>query len=183
MHRLALSLALLTFFLNPGVACTSSEEPTFTFGEAEMRAAVEGTWLLTLRSSDGSFSDTTLQIAESSKAQAFRTTTPSGHYRTGVIRSASACGSRTFVKSAGACTDLSDMPLDVTFVSGNPRFQNALLSGRFLVGDLTFVRGMMNLGLGDVSLGATVAPDGTASPLGGASSDGSTVVSLMRTAR
>jgi hypothetical protein len=75
------------------------------------------------------------------------------------------------------------MPLDVTFVSGNPRFQNALLSGRFLIGDLTFVQGMMNLGLGDVSLGATVAPDGTASPLGGASSDGSTVVSLMRTAR
>lgn len=183
MHRLALSLALLTFFLNPGFACTSSEDPEFKYGEAEMRAAVEGTWLLTLRASDGTLSETTLQIAESSKAQAFRTTTPGGRYRTGVIRSAAACGSRTFVKSAGACTDLSEMPLEVAFVSGNPRFQNASLSGMLLIGSLTFVQGMINLGLGDVSVGATVAPDGTASPLGGTSSDGSTVVSLIRTAR
>jgi len=189
MQRLALSLALLAFFLNPGIACVSSDDPDFKYGEAEMKAAVEGTWLLTLRASDGTVSETTLQIAQSGTAQAMMSPSGSGNHRTGVIRAAAACGSRTFVKSAGACMDDSMMPLDIAYVSGSPRFQTASLSGSLRVGGLIFTQGYLNLGLGDVTVGALVAPDGTTSsypattsPLG-TGPDGSTVVSLVRTAK
>jgi hypothetical protein len=182
MRRLALSLALLAFFLNPGIACVSSDDPDFKYGEAEMKAAVEGTWVLTLRSTDGTLSETTLQIAETSKAQAMMSPPGPGSHRTGVIRSAAACGTRTFVKSAGACIDMSEMPLDVTFVSGDPRFQGTALSGNLRITSLVFSQGTLNLGLGGVSVWASVAPDGTTSLPGGGTMD-ATVVSLDRTPR
>jgi hypothetical protein len=183
MRRLALSLALLAFFLNPGFACSPSDEPEFKYGEAEMKAAVEGTWLLTLRATDGTLSETTLQIAESSKAQAFLSpTAPGGSHGTGLIRSAAACGTRTIVKSAGACIDMSQMPLDVAFVSGSPRFQGVPITGTLRVDSLIFTQGTLNLGLGDVSVWATIAPDGTTSVPSGGTID-ATVVSLVRTAK
>ena len=183
MRRLALFLAVLGFFLNPGFACSPSDEPEFKYGEVEMKAAVEGTWVLTLRATDGTVSETTLQIAEASKAQAMLSpTVPGGSYRGGMIRSAAACGTRTFVKSAGACMDMSEMPLDVAFVSGNPRFQGTALSGSLQISSLVFTQGTLNIGLGDVSVWATVAPDGNTSLASGGTID-ATVVSLVRTAK
>jgi len=68
MRRLALPLALLAFLLNPGIACGPSEsEPGWTYGEVEMRAAVEGQWQLGLRASDGTPSDLTVQVSESTQ--------------------------------------------------------------------------------------------------------------------
>lgn len=183
MQRLALSLALLAFFLNPGIACVSSEEPDFKYGEAEMKAAVEGTWVLTLRASDGTLSETTLQIAQSGAAQAMMSPSGSGSQRTGVIRSAAACGSRTFVKSAGACMDTSVMPLEVALVGSSPGFENALLTGKLYVDGLTFTHGRLSLELADALVGLTIAPDGTTSAPYGTGPDGSTVVSLVRTAK
>jgi hypothetical protein len=183
MRRFALALALLTFFLNPGIACVSSDEPDFKYGEAEMKAAVEGTWLLTLRGTDGTVSETTLQIVQSGTAQAMMSPSGSGSHRTGVIRAAAACGSRTFVKSAGACMDMSDMPLDVAFVSGDPRFQGAALSGSLRISSLIFTRGQLSLELADERLGATIAPDGVISSPYSTGPDRSTVESLVRTAK
>ena len=183
MRRFALSLALLAFFLNPGFACSPSE-PEFTYGEAEMKGAVDGTWLLTLRATDGTLSEATLQIAESSKPQAMLSpAAPSGSYRTGVIRSAAACGTRTFVKSAGACIDMSEMPLDVVVAGGDPRFQAVSSSGALRITSLIFSQGTLDLKLGDFSAWFTVAPDGTTSSPSGGSIDGSTVVSMVRTAK
>ena len=184
MRRIAVSLALLAFFLNPGFACSPSDEPEFKYGEAEMKGAVEGTWLLTVRAPDGTLSETTLKIAESSKAQAMLSpTTPSGSYRTGVIRSAAACGTRTFVKSAGACVDMSEMPLDVVAAGGDPRFQAVSSSGDLSISSLIFSQGTLDLKLGDFSAWFTVAPDGTTSSPSGGSIDGTTVVSMVRTAK
>ena len=182
MRRLTLSLALLAFFLNPGFACSPSDEPDFKYGEAEMKAAVEGTWLLTLRASDGTVSETTLQIAQSGTAQAMLSPRGSGSSRTGLIRSAAACGTRTFVKSAGACIDMSELPLDIAFVSGDPRFQGTALTGSLRIMSLIFTEGTLDLGLGGMSVWASVAPDGTTRSPGGGAGD-TTVVSLVRTAK
>jgi hypothetical protein len=108
---------------------------------------------------------------------------PSGSYRTGVIRSAAACGTRTFVKSAGACVDMSEMPLDVVVTGGDPRFQTVASSGNLQIASLIFSQGTLDLKLGDFSAWFTVAPDGTTSSPSGGSADGSTVVSLVRTAK
>jgi hypothetical protein len=114
---------------------------------------------------------------------------PAGSYRTGVIRAAAACGTRTFVKSAAACIDTSEMPLDIAFVSGDPRFQGAAMTGALRIGGLTFGEGMLSLGLGDVTVSVLVTPEGTTGPYPAASSplgtgaDGSTVVSLVRTSK
>ena len=184
MRRFSLSLALLAFFLNPGFACSPSNEPEFKYGEAEMKGAVEGTWMLTLRATDGTLSETTLQIAESGKAQALLSpTAPGGSYRTGLIRSAAACGTRTFVKSAGACIDMSEMPLDVVVAGGDPRFQAVSSSGNLRIASLIFSLGMLELKLGELSVWSTVAPDGTTSSPGGGSADVGTVVSMVRTAK
>jgi hypothetical protein len=161
----------------------SSDDPDFKYGEAEMKAAVEGTWVLTLRSTDGTLSETTLQIAEGSEAQAMMSPPGPGSHRTGVIRSAAACGSQTFVKSAGACMDTSVMPLEVALVGSSPRFENASLTGRLYVDGLTFTHGELNLELAGARLGVTIAPDGSASSPSGIGPDGSTVESLVRTAK
>jgi hypothetical protein len=181
MRRLALFLAVLGFFLNPGIACVSSDEPDFKYGEAEMKAAVEGTWLLTLRATDGALSETTLQIAESSKAQAMMSpTVPGRSYRTGVIRSAAACGTRTIVKSAGACIDASEMPLDIVVTGGDPRFQGVSSSGGLTIPSTYFTQGMLYLKLGDFSVMFNVAPSGATSLPSGGTLD-TAVVSLVRT--
>jgi hypothetical protein len=181
MRRLALVLAVLGFFLNPGFACSPSDEPQFHYGEPEMKAAVEGTWLLTLRASDGTLSETTLQIAESSKAQAWLSpTAPGGSYGTGVIRAAAACGSRTFVKAAGACTDGSEMPLDIVVTGGDPRFQGVSSSGGLSVPSTYFTQGMLSLKLGDFSVMFNIAPSGATSLPSGGTMD-TAVVSLVRT--
>jgi hypothetical protein len=78
-----------------------------------------------------------------------------------LLRAAHACGSRTLVKSAGACTDISSMPLAITFVSGDPSLMSAQLSGTFMVPSTTFQSGMLELTLGPYSISATVGPDGT----------------------
>ena len=39
-----------------------------------------------------------------------------------LVRAAHACGTRTLVKGAGACTDESEMPLAVTYVAGDATF-------------------------------------------------------------
>jgi hypothetical protein len=185
MHRLAISMAVLAFFLNPGLACTSgSEEPEFQYGEAEMKSAVEGTWVLVVsRSSTSPTEEITLQLAESSKAQPDKMQVMRNG-RAGLVRSAAACGTRTFVTSAHACADLSEMPLDVALVNGPADYKDAVMSGRLMVGSLIFTQGDFSLSLGALSVHAAVGPDGTVSTVSAyEGSSAVSVVSLTRTAK
>jgi hypothetical protein len=189
MRSLVLSLAVVAFFLNPGVACTSgADEPEYKYGEAEMKSAVEGTWVLTLGTEGSSANQQiTVEVVQSSKAQPDQMQVMRGA-RTGFIRSAAACGTRTFVASAQACIDSSQMPLDVIFVSGPDAYKGAATSGTLVVPSLVFSRGELNLDLGSVYVHAAIAPDGSViGPVSagdrgnGGSAVAVSVVSLVRT--
>jgi hypothetical protein len=153
MRRLVWLLPIAFFFLNPNLGCGG---PEFQYGAAEMRAAIEGDWSLMITPEGAPRSTVTWHLEQGSedKAQAARGGGP------GLVRSAHACGTRTLVQSAGACSDSSQMPLAVTMVSGDPSFTGEGASGMLSVLGLTFVFGEVELTLGDRRVHFTIDPDG-----------------------
>jgi len=142
------------FFLNPTFAC--SDEPQFQYGADEMRAAVEGDWLFTITLESGP-----MQVAvyiEQAPGSPAATARAPGR---AMVRAAHACGTRTLVKSAGACSDDSQMPLAVSYVLGDAYFSDAALSGTFTVHGLAFTTGVLNLTLGSYQIRSEVHADGT----------------------
>ncbi len=111
--------------------------PDWQFEEADMRAAVEGDWSLTI--TEGAVTKTwKLQIRQSDRAE-------SSSRETGLVRSASACGNRTFVRSASACGYSTRMPIDIT-VLDEPKAPPA--KGFFIVGDTKFEQGQLEIRIG-----------------------------------
>ncbi len=81
-----------------------------------------------------------------------------------LVRGAYACGGRTLVKSAGACIDWSEMPLVVTYVSGDTAFSTAAMSGTFKVYGLVFTagdQGELALTIGPYQILMEVTADGS----------------------
>jgi hypothetical protein len=154
LPRVVWLVPVALFFLNPALAC--GDEPEFRYGAAEMRAAVEGTWTLTR--GEGATQQLTVNIEQDTRTpQTAQAREARVH---GLIRTAHACGTRTLVKSAGACVDISQMPLKVTMVSGDPVFQDAALSGTFTIHSLVFVAGEVSLSVGAENVVFTLSADG-----------------------
>jgi hypothetical protein len=153
-------VALAAFFVNPFFACVAEDE--FQYGAPEMRAAVEGTWDLTLSFSDGETQTVTLAIAQGSSAPGAQSSRGSGR---GLVREAAACGTRTLVKSAGACSSSSEMPLAVSFLSGEDALRTATMSGNLVVHSLIFTQGNLLLRVGDIGIDGTLSSAGVASNL------------------
>jgi hypothetical protein len=151
MRKIAMVLGALMFLLNPNLACDAGDQ--FQYSEADMRAAVEGTWLVNFTASDGTATQVTLRIDEGSGS-------PTSLRPGGLVRSAYACGSRTFVKSAAACIDVSLMPLNVGVVAGDSAYAGATWSGTFTVMSQVFGSGLLSLNFGDLHVQANVLPDG-----------------------
>jgi hypothetical protein len=143
------------FFLNPNFGC-GTDEPQFQYGGAEMQSAIAGTWTFSITPTGGAATEVTVQIDEADTAPGATAQAS----RRSLIRAAYACGSRTLVKSANACIDISSMPLAITFVSGDPSLMSAQLTGVFTVAGTIFESGMLNLTLGPYSIMATVSSDG-----------------------
>jgi hypothetical protein len=183
MRRLMLFLTVLAFFVNPGLACTSTDDGTFQFGEAEMRTAVEGRWQIDWNVAGGASTSVTVDILEGGVgydggASVMR---PSGQ-RHGFIRSAAACDSRTFVRSAGACVDVSRMDLQVAYVSGDSALQAEPIGGTFSVYGLSFGTGYLHLVFGKTSVSVGLGPDGTVRSTSGMSPEGQLTVTAKRVA-
>ncbi len=135
MRRLALTVfAGVVFVFNPGFLC--GEEP-WDFGQADMTAAIAGTWKLTV--ADNAPLEFKLelprpqqQLEQHSRAQGF-------------MGDAAACGTRNFVADADACADISKMKLVLVALDGKPVpgiTAELNVGGRkFTRGWLTFVRG------------------------------------------
>lgn len=156
-HRSALFFGLAAFLLNPGFACGSAE-PDYQYGDAELRAAVEGDWALSVTSSSAAPLELTLRLEQ-------RAETAARHLERGappraLLRSAHACGTRTLLASAHACSDSTEMPLAVSFVAGDPSFETATLTGNFRVDSLIFDSGTLHLGLGELRLTAQLDSSG-----------------------
>lgn len=158
--RCALFFGLAAFLLHPGFACGDAE-PNYRYGEAELRAAVEGDWELSVMRSKGPPLELTLHLeqgeATAASAQANHATGRS------LLRSAHACGTRTLLASARACTDSTEMPLTVSFVAGEPSFEGARLTGNFRVDSLIFDVGTLHLGLGELQVTAQLDEEGVVS--------------------
>ena len=98
------------FAINPMLL--SGCRKSFDFGEAEVvalvdRAAKGGPYRLSSREGDVEVSFEVSQVVGEDKTGA----APRG---TGVVRSALACGNRTFLRSAGACIDPTTVPVQGT---------------------------------------------------------------------
>lgn len=120
------------------------------FGEAEMRRAVEGTWTVELTPSEGERRSIMLVIEQARSAER-------AERERGWIRSAAACGRRSFIRDAEACADLSMMPLTLTALGDD---RPALLRGQLVVLGKVFDRGMLELEIDGRSLQAQISKAG-----------------------
>ena len=106
----------LAFVVNPNLACSESRESDFTYAEAEMKQAVLGSWQgsAELDGESAPFSLTLEQGSSRSKTQGL--TAPGLRPQ---------CGSRSFVKPAGACVSETTMPVSATLSSESPLLNGA----------------------------------------------------------
>lgn len=180
MRRIALLTAAAAFILNPGLACSPAEGDGYEYGAEEMKAMVEGDWTVVVRSGDGSESTVAIRISQAegeASAQAPR----GAPGKRGLIRSAVACGSRTLVKTASACMDESAMPVDVAYLSGDQRFQSAVMSGKLTIRSKRLVDGYLSLTMDGLHFNVRVAVHGGATVDTSSNPDGSVLLSVERT--
>ena len=156
MRNLWWVVPVAVFFLNPSFAC--SDEPQFQYGVAEMLAAVGGDWSLTITPGGGTATQVTVHVDQAGTAIDAGVARAPGR---GLVRASYACGTRTLVKSASACTDATQMPLVVTYVSGDTAFFTAAMSGKFQVDSLLFTGGYLTLKIGPYQILMQVMADGS----------------------
>ncbi len=156
MRNLWWLVPLAVFFLNPSFAC--SDEPQFQYGAAEMLAVVAGDWSLTITPDGVTTTQVTVHVDQAGTANDAGIARATGR---GLVRAAYACGTRTLVKSAGACIDATQMPLVVTYVSGDTAFSTVAMSGSFLVPSLLFTGGDLTLTIGPYEILTQVNADGS----------------------
>jgi hypothetical protein len=178
MPKLIWIVPLAFFFLNPAVACGPAE-PEFQYGAAEMRAAVEGDWSFTITPEGGTATQLTVHVEQAATAAAVARTPGRG-----LLRAAHACGTRTLVKSAGACGAATQMPLALTFVSGDATLGAGHLSGMLTVDSLIFTTvadGALSFTIGPYDVESMLGPDGTLGDphLGPGGTTGTLVVSRL----
>ncbi len=167
MRKAILPLAMVLSVFDPMVACEDDGDRPFEYGEAEMRAAIEGTWMLVVQKPGHAAEHYTLVIREAGD-------TKQEHAERTVIRSASACTTRDFIRQAGACYDASLMRIAIEVVSGPARDGG----GHFEAPGTTFVGGTLDVTIGDLELYGFVSPQGYVVQLHESHED--TAVTLLR---
>ncbi len=145
-------LGLAALVLNPFAACIG---PSFDFGATEMRAAIEGTWKVTIAKNDvAPARELTIALEQGKEAK-------QTHAMRSVVPIAAACGSRSLVKNAEACMDVTHMPLAITVLAGADA--KAPARGELWVGGTSFNRGELEVMVDGEFLGASISPAGVAS--------------------
>ena len=137
-HPLVCVLGLTAFIMNPGFACSSSDDPEFDYGEKEMVAAVQGTWRVTYTRPEGT-SVVTFSVAPGPGPKGGLAAPPG---------LAPQCGSRTFTRPAAACISESQLWLAATVVEAEPPLDATAGAGWYLVGGLKYVGGTIELNFG-----------------------------------
>jgi hypothetical protein len=155
MRKLSWLFLAAFFFLNPGFACGPGEAE-YQYGAAEMRAAIEGDWALTIMPTSDTATELQVTIKQATSAAASASLAPELAF----VRPAHACGDRTLLASANACISTTTMPLAVSVSPGGTAISGTL-TGTFSVLGTTFGQGHLTLTLGERNVSATLAPDGT----------------------
>lgn len=159
----------VVFFLNPALACLVDDGDDFQYGANEMRAAVEGSWEASLTSADGTPSTVIFNLMQGTgpgTVTAGRADKARRSAAALLVRPAAACGERQLVRGAAACASSSSMPLEGTFVSGDPVYSAAPMRGRFVIWGLAFTSGATEVSLtlnGTVGLLFNLSPAGETS--------------------
>jgi hypothetical protein len=147
----AVTLGIAALILNPWFGVTSG----FDYGAPEMRTAIEGTWRLTLTPNGEPRREITFRIAQGAAASQPHATSHA------LVRAAAACGRRSLVRTAGACRDTSEMPLEITVLAAGTAAGNGA-GGVFRVMGTRFVTGHLDAQVTDVIISARVTPTGQA---------------------
>ena len=166
-----LLLGTAAFLLNPAACASDAEQADYQYGDAEMRMAVEGIWKLTVGHPTGGANVFTFRLA-----QAYGTPSAS---RGGLVRQAMACGSRTLVRTASACVDVTTMPLTGQVIEGDEQAKTSIVKGELMVAGLTFTQAQLTVEIGSRKLFGQLSSDGKVTSLGGDLLDGGTAT-LMR---
>lgn len=157
MQRLAvLVFGLAALILNPAFGCGDA---SFSYGVAELKAALSGTWEATFPGTPATKLTFRLEQDTGTEPQS---RAPS------LIDEAAACSNRTLVASASACIDMTTMPLKVIALDGSTPSLSRRFAGRFSVYSSDFHQGELALDLAGTSVTAQVKPDGSISQSHGA---------------
>jgi hypothetical protein len=140
------AVLLATLVITPYFLLSSSGPLGFSFGEREVRAAVEGRWTLKLPARALELS---VELARSSA-------TSRSAREAGWVRSAAACSHRTLVRSAEACLDTTDVELIVTVAGASPT------RGTLDIVGTTFERARLRFDAGGQTVHATLSSAGEA---------------------
>jgi hypothetical protein len=142
---LAWLLGFTAFAMNPALACSSSDTDEFEYGEAEMIAAIEGTWRLTYARPEGT-SAVTFTLAPGPS--------PGGALGSPPGRTPQ-CGDRTFTRPAAACIRMSQLRLAARVVEADPPLDSEDGTGWYTVSSVKYVGGRVELLFGDSRLHLT----------------------------
>jgi hypothetical protein len=116
------AVGLAAFVLNPSFACSGVSDEDLA---SDMRTAAEGTWRVSIEDETGP-TTFTVQLEQASQEP----TVGSRAHRPRLVRAAMACDSQTFLKSAGACSDVYSMPLVGKVLEGDEATRAAVVTGR-----------------------------------------------------
>jgi hypothetical protein len=134
-HPLVLLLGFTAFAMNPALACSSSDTDAFEYGEAEMVAAVQGTWRLTYTRPEGT-SVVIFDISAGPKPNGALAAPP------GLTPQ---CETRTFTRPAAACSPSSQLALTAAVTEANPPLDATDGKGWYTIRNLQYVGGFVEL--------------------------------------
>jgi hypothetical protein len=116
-----------------------------SFGAEALRAAVEGTWRLTVRGEGGAAQTVTFRLAQGPEQGSG---VEGGH-----------ASAHALIRPAGACMDETRMPLEVTRIADRGERRQAE-AGELLVFGETFDRADLEVRVADLRVSARVTPAG-----------------------
>jgi len=136
------------------LAMDDSTLPHWQYDDADLRAAIEGTWQL-----DYGGRTITLLVKQATRPVAARAPkaarTLGAHAALTLVPSAAACNhDRTFVRDAAACLDTTAMPLRIAISTGG------VAEGSFTVHGERFRGGWLRFRFDGIALEAEILPDG-----------------------
>jgi hypothetical protein len=135
-------VGLVAFVMNPGFACSSSEDklPAWQYGEEEMTRAVEGTWRLTIERPEGESAVTFWLAPGDVPGSSSSSISAPG--------SSLQCSSRNFLRPAGACVDLSALYVSGQVLTAEAAIGTPVVTGMYVVTGVTYQGGSLELDLG-----------------------------------
>ena len=159
----------------------------YHFDADDLRAAVEGTWQLTVTPPGAPAEALMFRLVQGREASGDEADAGVGETHAvrrgpGLVRPSDACGHRSLVRTAGACMDVTEMPLEVTLFAAVPRPGEAMRGG-FMVDGTRFEAGWLTVAIGDVSVQARVAPGGKVQQVSSRRGQDEMPATLVRIAR